>query len=153
MIPQSQLLDGEPALVHRLKLKPKAPTVTGYVDGAWWPRSRDLAEELPALLSVLAVRTGPIERMSYHLTEWDPPARTIVVDGALVHLGGYRTQPAHTVDLLAARMQVTLLVVPPDTEPEAAHRMLTAAGHRDNSDTVAHLLSAGTRPPTETDES
>ena len=33
----------------RLRLKPKAPT-TGYVDGAWWPRSDDLAIELPDLL-------------------------------------------------------------------------------------------------------
>ena len=39
----------------RLRLKPKAPT-TGWVDGGWWPRSRDLAAELPGLLSVLAVR-------------------------------------------------------------------------------------------------
>jgi hypothetical protein len=38
-----------PRLTLRLKLKPKAPT-TGYVDGAWWPRSRDLSAELPALL-------------------------------------------------------------------------------------------------------
>ena len=30
----------------RLRLKPKAPR-TGYVDGAWWPRSHDLAAELP----------------------------------------------------------------------------------------------------------
>ena len=45
----------------RLRLKPKAPT-TGWVDGGWWPRSRDLAAELPGLLSVLAVRMGRIER-------------------------------------------------------------------------------------------
>jgi hypothetical protein len=37
----------------RLRSKPKAPT-TGWVDGGWWPRSRDLAAELPGLLSVLA---------------------------------------------------------------------------------------------------
>ncbi len=44
----------------RLRLKPKAPT-TGYVDGAWWPRSDDLAIELPDLLAVLSVRLGDIE--------------------------------------------------------------------------------------------
>ncbi|WP_410639151.1 DUF5994 family protein [Amycolatopsis sp. lyj-346] len=41
----------------RLRLKPKAPT-TGYVDGAWWPTSRDLTAELPPILAVLAVRLG-----------------------------------------------------------------------------------------------
>ena len=35
----------------RLRLKPRGP-VTGFVDGGWWPRSRDLAAELPALLAV-----------------------------------------------------------------------------------------------------
>ena len=35
----------------RLRLKPAAPT-SGHVDGSWWPRSRDLAAELPDLLAV-----------------------------------------------------------------------------------------------------
>ncbi|MDT0352870.1 DUF5994 family protein [Pseudonocardia charpentierae] len=39
----------------RLRLKPKAPT-TGWVDGGWWPRSRDPTAELSRLPSVLAVR-------------------------------------------------------------------------------------------------
>jgi hypothetical protein len=34
----------------RLRLKPKAPQ-SGYVDGAWWPRSDDLSTELPDLLA------------------------------------------------------------------------------------------------------
>ena len=36
---------------EQLRLKPKAPT-TGWADGGWWPRSRNLAAELPGLLSV-----------------------------------------------------------------------------------------------------
>ncbi|HKS47628.1 MAG TPA: DUF5994 family protein, partial [Amycolatopsis sp.] len=52
----------------RLRLKPKAPA-TGYVDGAWWPRSRDLSAELPTLLAVLAIRPGRIERVTYNLTK------------------------------------------------------------------------------------
>jgi len=50
-----------------MKLKPKAPA-TGYVDGAWWPRSRNLSAELPALQAVLAVRLGRIRRVSDNLT-------------------------------------------------------------------------------------
>ena len=49
-----------PEHTPRLRLKPKAPQ-TGYVDGAWWPRSDDLTTELPDLLAVLSVRLGPIE--------------------------------------------------------------------------------------------
>jgi hypothetical protein len=47
----------------RLQLKPKAPTA-GYVDVAWWPRSRTLATELPAPLAVPAVRVGRIRRVT-----------------------------------------------------------------------------------------
>ena len=35
-----------PENTPRLRLKPKAPQ-SGYVDGAWWPRSDDLPAELP----------------------------------------------------------------------------------------------------------
>jgi hypothetical protein len=61
----------QPRYPLRLRLRPKALT-TGYVDGAWWPRSRDLAAELPALLAVLTVR-----------------------------LGGFWSRPPHTVDVVA----------------------------------------------------
>ena len=58
-----------PENTPRLRLKPKAPT-TGHVDGAWWPRSDDLATELPDLLAVLSVRLGAIDRVMYNLAEW-----------------------------------------------------------------------------------
>jgi hypothetical protein len=128
----------------RLRLKPKAPTA-GWVDGGWWPRSRDLAVELPGLLGVLAVRLGRIERVSYHLGEWAPTGRKISCGGGVVRLGGYRAQPAHTVDVLAASRRVTLLVVPPEAPAQTAHAVLMAAGHRGNTDDVETLLSS--RPP------
>jgi hypothetical protein len=71
----------------RLRMKPKASAATGWVDGGWWPRSRDLAVELPGLLAVLAVRLGRIERVSYHLPEWAPTVRKISYDGGVVRLG------------------------------------------------------------------
>jgi hypothetical protein len=83
----------------RLKLKPKGPA-TGYVDGAWWPRSLDLSTELPALVEVLAVRLGRVERVSYHLGAWDAAPRRIHVVGRLLRLGGYRLQNPHTVDVV-----------------------------------------------------
>jgi uncharacterized protein DUF5994 len=125
----------------RLRLKPQGPT-GGHVDGGWWPRSRDLAAELPSLLAVLAVRLGRIERFTYHLTDWRPAPRTIICRGGVVRLGGYRTQPAGTVNVLADSQRVTLLVVPPQTPPQNAHAALMAAGHRGNTDDVEALLAA-----------
>lgn len=42
-IPSATSATEQPRLTLRMKLKPKAPT-TGYVDGAWGPRSRDLLD-------------------------------------------------------------------------------------------------------------
>jgi hypothetical protein len=123
----------------RLRLKPKAAT-TGYVDGGWWPRSRDLAVELPGLLAVLAVRLGRIERVSYHLTDWPPTVRKISCGGSVVQLAGYRMQHADTVDVLGARQRVTLLVVPPEASAPTAQAALMTAGHRGNTDHVEALL-------------
>jgi uncharacterized protein DUF5994 len=124
----------------RLELKPEATTATGFVDGGWWPRSRDLSVELPALVAALADRLGQVERVGYRLSEWDPAAHRIVVDGALVHLDGYRMRSIATVDLVSRTRRLTLLVVPPDTGEDSARRALGAAGHPDNADSVTALL-------------
>lgn len=135
-----------PADRVRLKLKPKAPTTSGFVDGGWWPRSRDLTAELPSLLAVLAVRMGQVERVGFQLSDWDPAPGRTVVGGALVHLDGYRMRSVSAVDLVSATGRLTLLVVPPGTADEPAHRALVAAGHRGNADAVAQLLSSPTVP-------
>jgi hypothetical protein len=129
----------DPRRALRLRLKPKA-AATGFVDGGWWPRSRDLAVELPGLLAVLAVRLGRIERVSYHLGDWDPPPARLRIEGGVVRLGGYRAQHADTVDVLAARQRVTLLVVPPQTSSQSAHEALMSAGRRGGTDDIEELL-------------
>jgi hypothetical protein len=124
-----------------LKLKPRAP-ITGYVDGAWWPRSLDLSAELPALLSVLAIRLGRIQRVSYNLTTWDTAPRRLSVDGHQVRLGGFRAQHPHTVDVIGPDgSRLTLLVVLPETDPAIAHQVLLKAGRRDNRDSIHDLLA------------
>lgn len=127
-------------LQPRLKLKPKSPTITGHVDGAWWPRSRDLAAELPALVSALAVRLDGIERISYRLPEWDPSVRKLRLSGSVVHLSGYQFLTANTVAIFARRQQISLLVVPAETSPQVAARALMTAAERGNTDTTSELL-------------
>ena len=138
--PSASMMDHREPL--RLKLKPKTAIAVGQVDGAWWPRSRDLALELRALLPVLAVRLERIERVTYHLGDWDPVKRKIVVDGSVVRIGGFRSQRAGTLDVLAELHRVTLLILPPAASPRPVHRVMLTAGHRDNADSVADLLSA-----------
>jgi hypothetical protein len=125
----------------RLKLKPKAPA-TGYVDGAWWPRSIDLPTELRPLVEVLAIRLGRVERVSYHLGAWDAASRRINVDGRLLRLGGYHSQNPHTVDVIGLNgRRLTLLVLPPSTAAATAHQVLMQAGRRDDADSIDEVFA------------
>jgi len=129
-----------PSQTPRLRLKPKAP-VNGFVDGAWWPHTDDLAAELPDLISVLSVRLGPIDRVLYQLGEWPTAVAQIGAGGRSVHLDGYWNQPPNTIQVVGLnRSALALLVVSPDTDPESAHTAMMAASGRTNISTVEQLL-------------
>jgi hypothetical protein len=145
--PPTTLVTEPPWHTLRLRLKPKAPT-TGHVDGAWWPRSKDLSAELPALLAVLTVRLGLITRATYNLAAWSPAARRLDVEGHAVRLEGFRSQPADIVTVVGRdRHRLTLLVVPPDTSPLNAHHTMMTASQRGNADSVEALLAAAPTIP------
>jgi hypothetical protein len=129
-----------PVHTPRLRLKPKAPE-SGFVDGAWWPHTDDLAAELPDLLAVLSVRLGPVDRFLYNMSEWPNSPEKLAMGGRTVRLDGYRLQPVNTVEVLGLhRETIVLLVVAPNADPEQAHTiMMTAAGPSDASN-VASLL-------------
>jgi hypothetical protein len=132
-----------PEHTPRLRLKPKAPQ-TGYVDGAWWPRSDDLTTELPDLLAVLSVRLGPIDRVLYKFSDWAKAPTKLATGGRTVRLDGYRLQPPNTVEVLGLnRNRIALLVVPPHTDPDHAHATMMAAAGPNNVSTVGGLLMAG----------
>lgn len=140
-IPPATTAIAPPRQTLRLKLKPKAPA-TGHVDGAWWPRSRDLSAELPGLLAVLAIRLGGVERVSYNLPTWDAAPRRLHIGGRQVRLGGFHAQHPHTVDVIGSNgSRLTLLVVPPATDRRTAHRTLMTASRRDNVDSIDRLLT------------
>jgi hypothetical protein len=146
--PPATTVTEPPRQTLRLKLKPKAPT-TGYVDGAWWPRSWDLSTELPALLAVLAIRLGRVSRVSYNLTAWNAAHRRLNVDGHQVRLGGFHAQHPHTIDVIASNgTRLTLLVLPPATHPATAHPIMMVAARRNNIDSIDELLTpiAATKP-------
>jgi Family of unknown function (DUF5994) len=128
-----------PENTPRLRLKPKA-TITGYVDGAWWPHSDDLLIELPDLLAVLSVRLGRIDRVIYNLTEWASAPAKLPIDGRVVRLAGYYRQPVNTVEVLGNRNKIVLLVVPARSDPDRAHDTMMAAAAPNNASTIDCLL-------------
>jgi hypothetical protein len=127
----------------RLRIKPKAPT-TGFADGAWWPRSRDLSAELPALLAAPVFGPGAAERVSYNLTAWQPTGRRQTIDGHTVRLEGFRTQHPDTVTVTwQNRQRTTLVVVPPATDPATAEHTLATASQPGNTASPKALLAPG----------
>lgn len=130
-----------PEHTPRLRLKPKG-RISGYVDGAWWPHSDDLATQLPDLLAVLSVRLGPIDRVLFNVNEWVPPPRKLSTGGRAVRLDGYQRQPAHTIEVLgfSGGGRIALLVVPADSDPDEAHATLMAAATPHDKSTVDGLL-------------
>jgi hypothetical protein len=113
-----------------------AGPVTGFVDGGWWPRSDDLAAELPELLAQMSTAGYQVRRVAYNLDAWDPAPRRLTVAGRVVRLGGFRTQNAAEIDLVdsAGSERTALVVIPPQADPAMAERALTlAATAADNS--------------------
>jgi hypothetical protein len=136
-----QEIDSPSAAGPRLRLKPKG-SLAGYVDGGWWPRSRDLAVELPALARVLAVRLGGVSRIAFALTAWYPPPRQITVDGRTIRMEGFRTQDEYIVHVSGPnRQRTTLLVIPQNAATNAAHEAMTTASKRDNIDPPGTILA------------
>ena len=66
----------------RLALKAVSPS-PGHVelDGAWWPRSRDLTHELSALADVLDPLWGRITHVAVNPRHWPILPRKILVNG------------------------------------------------------------------------
>ncbi|OBS00985.1 hypothetical protein A9W98_22355 [Mycobacterium gordonae] len=129
-----------PERTPRLRLKPKAP-LSGYVDGAWQPRTDTLTAELPDLLSVLSVRLGPISRVIYHVDEWTKSPAKFATGGRMVRLDGYRRQPANTIEVVGLnRDKIVLLVVSANADPDQAHITMMAAAGPNNVSTVENLL-------------
>ncbi|WP_405485780.1 DUF5994 family protein [Nocardia sp. NBC_00511] len=116
---------------HRLRLElDTAGTSDG--DGFWWPHSRDLTTELPDLLTSLTPRLGPIQRVIYHLDEWEPAPRKLEFAGRRVRLDGYRNLPArllevHGVDI-GARLVLRIITPGEDAETVAARQLWDSEG-------------------------
>lgn len=132
-----------PRSTPRLRLKRKASRC-GYVDGAWWPHSTDLAAELPDLVAVLSVRLGAIARVAYNHAEWTMASQKLHVDNQLIRLDGYDRQPAHTLRVTGrSGWSVILLTIPVHTGAEEAREIMMTAATLDNASNIDLLLAAG----------
>ncbi|WP_142214874.1 DUF5994 family protein [Streptomyces sp. SLBN-118] len=116
------------SLPLRLMLAP-AGTAPALIDGAWWPRSRDLSAELPALTAVLDPLWGRITRVTVNPTFWPVIPRKLPVAGHVVHVGWFKAeQDPHKLLLLSYTSgRWDLLVIPPETSAATAARLMATA--------------------------
>ncbi len=127
----------------RLALKTDGAS-RGLLDGAWWPRSRDLLSELPALTDVLDPLWGRITRIAVNPRHWPVIPRKVPVDGHIVKVGWFTPEiDPHKLLLLSyGTGRWDLLVIPPETGAESAARLMAAASGHDGQPLTASALIA-----------
>ncbi|MGI5373319.1 DUF5994 family protein [Streptomyces sp. CA-251387] len=130
----------------RLSLVPVG-SAPALLDGAWWPRCRDLGAELPSLTAVLDPLWGRITRVTVNPTHWPVVPRKVPVAGHVVKVGWFLAeQDPHELLLLSYRTgRWNLLVVPPQTAPVSAAWLMAAASDPLGRSTASQLTEEAAR--------
>ncbi|MFJ6867461.1 DUF5994 family protein [Streptomyces termitum] len=115
------------------------------LDGAWWPRSRDVEREVPPLLTALTEYLGPVTRVGLDASAWNGIPTRLVVDGRVVHLDSFPVGDDTVLITRGDNDHFSLMVVPPDTPPQAARTAMARAVDAGNASQAAEILLAG--PP------
>jgi hypothetical protein len=121
--PTSGVSEGEP----RLSLAPVRGR--GSIDGAWWPRTLNLADELPGLVTALSTTNETITRVSVNGDSWtDIPNRVAQPGRPALRVSWFRTLDPHVVTLGGGnRPRIRILVIPPDATAGPASEVLRLA--------------------------
>ncbi|MCT9139334.1 MULTISPECIES: DUF5994 family protein [Streptomyces] len=99
----------------------------GVLDGAWWPRSRDIAAELPGLISALTEYLGPITRVGLDARAWEGLPTRMTIDDRVVHIDSFAAGDDTVLITRGEQDLFSLLVVPPHTTPDAARAAMAEA--------------------------
>ncbi|MDT9684342.1 DUF5994 family protein [Streptomyces sp. TRM76323] len=112
----------------------------GVLDGAWWPRSHDIAEELPALVSALTEHLGPISRVGLDAAAWEGLPARLVVDERVVRIDSFPVGDDTVLVTRGDQDHFSLLVVPPDTPRDEARTAMAQAVRADNVTQARQIL-------------
>ncbi|MFC7258770.1 MULTISPECIES: DUF5994 family protein [Streptomyces] len=115
-------------LVARLRLAPHS-LVPRRIDGAWWPRTRDLLSEIPLLIGALPSGWGQITGVTVHTAMWSAsPGRMLVANHVVRLRRESGSRDRHTICLLSPdHGRWDLLVVPPEVAAADAVPLMAAA--------------------------
>lgn len=136
-------VDGESG--PRLRVTPNR-IPSEHIDGAWWPRSTQLAAELPALLSSLSERVGQVVCVGYRCDGWtDTPPRIDIAGHPVQLLGFTSNEPAGVIVIGHDGHHLTLRVIAPETSDQAARQALAAIPQRADDGSAGRKGTAGAR--------
>ncbi len=147
--------DTLPGTDQRARISFRQPvSPTGFIDAAWWPRTHDLASELPPLLDVLWTAGREINRITYNLHAWDPAPRRLQIEGRSVRLGGFASSDPLTVRLSDpwARERIDILVIDPGSDAAVAQRIFDIASRSGSPCRAQEILDRASGAATDTPE-
>jgi hypothetical protein len=94
-------------------------------DGAWWPQSRSLGDQLGDLFELWPADGGRIVRVLYSPPDWDDHPRSVAVSGRRVKTGSFPHDDTHELTLaLLDGQRRTITVIPPETSTNDATEVL-----------------------------
>jgi Family of unknown function (DUF5994) len=112
---------------NRLQLKPYR-ALSEHLDGAWWPRSTNLVDELPDLVASVVDRLGRVVMVGYRRNGWDETPPLVEIAGQTVELLGFASdEPASVILIGEDGRHLTLHVIRPDASEEGARKALEEA--------------------------
>jgi hypothetical protein len=118
----------------RLQLKPFRSAVE-HVDGAWWPRSTQLVDELPGLVTSVSDRLGQVVMVGYRRNGWAETPALAQIAGHTIELLGFTSDEPTSVILIGEDgRHLTLNVIRPDASEQVARQALEEA--RESADAV-----------------
>jgi hypothetical protein len=94
-------------------------------DGAWWPESRHLTDQLGQLFALWPASAGRIVRVLYSPPDWDDHPRAVLVPGGRVKTGCFPQDDTRQLILsMLDGSRRTITVVPPETSAAVAAGIL-----------------------------
>lgn len=97
-----------------------------HIDGAWWPASRRLADELPDLLAAVHDRLGQVALVGYRRDDWTATPSLVDIGGerSVELLGLISDDPPSVILIGQDGHHLTLRVIDPETNEELAGQAL-----------------------------
>jgi hypothetical protein len=136
--PQTKYAGGAMERETRVQLKPFRSGAE-HIDGAWWPRSMQLVDELPGLLTSVSDRLGPVVMIGYRRNGWTQTPQLAQIGGHSVELLGFASdEPASVILIGEDGRHITLRVIRPDASEAIARQALEEAkGSAESGNTPA----------------